>query len=90
MGTTTFQQLELICGTFAPQRTDDLKSGVAEWIGRRLNWRPSWIIEGGPYDGEWAMVPWIGHYGHEAGAMPPFAWVPQRDLSDIVTDIDDT
>jgi hypothetical protein len=70
------QQYDEVEATFAPQRTDDLKPGCETWIGRRARWAAEWIIEDGPYQGQWAMVQ------HETGA--PMAWSPLCDLADVV------
>lgn len=75
------KQFDRFLATFQPQRTDDLKPGVAELIGLRCEWEVAWLIEeedGGPYIGEWACAA----YGLEAS--PPFAWAPSCDLVDIV------
>lgn len=70
---------QIIEATFTPVRTDDLKPGMAEWIGRRCRWEALWSIEeddNANYAGQWAWNP----------TMPdrdefPYIWVPTEDLS---------
>lgn len=70
--------LEQVQATFAPARIDDLRSGLAESIGCRTTWQAAWMIEDGPYTGQWAMMP-----------LPPgdlvVGWVPECDLAEIVS-----
>jgi len=41
--------------TFAPRRTDDLKPGVADYVGTKSDFEVLWKIDEGPYAGEFAM-----------------------------------
>mgnify|MGYP003348215395 CR=1 FL=1 len=68
------KQHDVVIATFSPTRTDDLKPGVMQMIGSRLEWSAGWCIEDGPYKGQQAMIPC---------ADPWFAWVPECDLTDI-------
>jgi hypothetical protein len=73
-------KFDIICGTFRPKRTDDLKPGLEEWIGRRTQWQLGWIIEeedGGDYIGQYAAL------ARPASGFP-YGWVPLCDLTDIV------
>ena len=47
---------DVIEAVYAPLRTDDLSPGSSEYNGRIAEWQAVWIIEGGPYDGQWAMA----------------------------------
>jgi hypothetical protein len=69
------QQYDLVRARFEPKRTDDLRPGVAEFIGQTTEWEAYWIIEDGPYAGQWAMVP-----RGKAWASRGWAWVPSGDL----------
>lgn len=74
------EQFDRFEATFQPQRTDDLRPGVADLIGRRYEWEVAWFIEeedGGHYVGQWACAAY-----NEMGL--PFAWVPSGDLADLV------
>lgn len=72
---------------FLPLRLDDLQPGVADWIGRVIHWQVCWIIEREPYEGLFACGPFPKREAQgrwTAGDLPPFAWVPECDLADIV------
>ena len=65
---------ERVLAIFRPKRTDDLQHGSEEHIGKTYIFQAVWILEEGPYKGEWAMMPidYIpGQY---------FGWVPECDL----------
>lgn len=72
---------EQIRGEYRPQRTDDLREGVAESIGRVSTWMAAWTIEEGPYEGQFAMMPDV-HDGF------PFAWAPLCDVKPIPEETD--
>lgn len=61
---------------FRPRRTDDLKPGLADQIGRHHVWTAGWLIDDEPYEGQWAMTT-------DPGSDFPYAWVPQEDLEDL-------
>jgi len=71
------EQFETVIATFQPKVLHTLKPGCAPWIGKQGQWLASWIIEDGPYAGQWAMGidirddTWRGF---------PAAWVPEEDL----------
>lgn len=71
--------LAVVRATFAPDRTDDLVPGAAEWIGRTQEWQNTGPIEQGPYEGEDSWAPYWTP-GNQPDECPPFAWVPARDL----------
>lgn len=65
--------------TFNPKRTDDLKPGVAEQIGRRFRWEASWVIEDEyAYAGDWhcTLLP-------DQLPVSVFLWSPLCDLDDV-------
>jgi hypothetical protein len=66
---------QTVTATFRPKHTDHLRPGVAEWIGKTLEWRSLWVIEDGQHEGEWAMAPMV------RSPCPPFAWAPLSDLA---------
>jgi hypothetical protein len=75
MGASAFRPFQRVEATFHPRRTDDLRPGADAWIGWRGHWQALWVIEVGPYAGEWAMA-----MDEEGVELPPFAWVPSGDL----------
>ena len=69
---------DTVTGTYDPLRIDDLKDDVLGWIGSRIKWYASWVVEGGHYRGQIAMTP------HELnGDLPPIGWIPLCDLKQI-------
>lgn len=73
------EQYSTFVAVFAPKRTDDLRYGSERWIGRMHEWRRLWIIEDGPYAGQWACE------AADRSLLTPFAWVPECDLTPCVT-----
>lgn len=63
--------------TFKPKRTDDLKPGVAEWIGKRGTWTWAGVQDEDEQYAGLVTFMWTGV------GCAPFAWVPECDLSDI-------
>lgn len=74
------EHLAPFAATFDPARADDLAPGVVEWIGWRGEWQASWLIQEGPYEGDWHCMTLPGQEG-----PPPdvFVWAPSSDLTDI-------
>lgn len=70
--------LEKVEAAFAPARRDDLAPEAQEHIGRRLLWQAVWVIEDGPYEGQWAMAPLTPDF-------LGFAWVPECDLAGVAS-----
>jgi hypothetical protein len=65
--------LMIVDATFRPRRTDDLRAEAEPLIGWRGRWQAGWIIDEGPYAGEWHMA--------VVDPVPlPFAWAPSGDL----------
>lgn len=71
--TSDFETLERIVATFAPQRTDDLRPDFSLPVGYRGEWEALWVIERGPYEGQWCFWPTDRRSG----------WVPLCDLADV-------
>jgi hypothetical protein len=70
------ERYDIVEATFEPTNTDDLKPGVAEFIGYRGQWTVAWMIDeedGGAYVGQYAMTP------HDF--KMPYVWVPECDLA---------
>ena len=66
---------ERVRAIFRPKCTDDLQ--YSPEIGKTYIFQAGWIIDEGPYKGEWAMMPidYIpGQY---------FGWVPECDLETV-------
>lgn len=75
------QQFDKVEARFTPKRIDDLRAGAHQFIGEIAEFRALWVIEDGPYEGQWAMeVPrnWDARSGGE------FVWSPECDLSPVV------
>ena len=72
------EQFEQNIAAFLPQRTDDLREEMKPHIGSTYTWRASWIIEDGPYAGQWAMVAVPDE--HVGVTALPVYWVPESDL----------
>lgn len=64
----------LVKAIFSPRRVDDLKAGATDLIGLSGLFEALWVIEEGPYAGEWAM--------RMPRNWPPVEaiWVPEGDL----------
>jgi len=60
--------------TLRPRITHDLRPSALAFVGRRTVWYPGWVIEGGLYDGQWAMIPTDPSAG--------FGWSPLCDLAE--------
>lgn len=68
-------QFDIIEGTYKPQRTDDLKPGAVQHIGRAGKWEAVWWIDEGPYAGQWALQP------YQWEEMPTgLYWAPECDV----------
>jgi len=79
------QQFDYFPAEFQPRRRDDLTPQAAEWIGWAGIWQAAFLIEDGPYAGEFACVVKLKRDGTYPGGRPyppadAFAWVPQFDL----------
>lgn len=74
------QQFDKAIATFTPVRTDDLQPDALLWAGVTTEWSAGWIIDEGPYSGQFAMIPWKILPG-----LPPMGWVPDCDLTFAAT-----
>lgn len=72
------QQWDKIQATFRPVRTDTLASSAKAWIGWTGEWTVQWIIEDGPYTGQWSLNNWYPTVGIDTRL--PMGWVPESDL----------
>lgn len=65
--------LEQFRGVFLPRNVDNLTPSAQALIGKELTWLPAWIIEEGPYQGQWAL--------QMVDPVPaPFGWAPEEDV----------
>ena len=71
------EQFETVTATFQPKVLNTLRPGCELWIGKSGKWTASWIIEDGPYAGQWAMGV---HVLDETWRYFPAAWTPEEDL----------
>lgn len=78
-----YEQFDKITATFQPQRTDDLKHGIAEWIGYRGIMQAMWIIEEGPYAGQWVFGPALEEMKKPDYVCVPWGWIAESDLVDV-------
>lgn len=67
------RQYKKVKAIFNPKRKDDLQEHSKNCTGNVCEFIASWIIEDGPYKGQWAMVPTTGYLG----------WCPLCDLEII-------
>ena len=71
------EQFDKIKAVFMPLKRDTLKEELFKYIGMSGKFEAVWIVELGPYEGQWAMTPdrndpdWSGF---EA------VWIPLEDL----------
>lgn len=49
------QQYQEVHAVFKPMRTDDLHQKMVPFIGKSSTFMAAWVIEDGPYKGQWAM-----------------------------------
>jgi hypothetical protein len=61
---------------FAPRNENDLVSGASDFVGHVGLWERAWLVEDGPFDGEWACA-------LLEPRPAPFAWAPESDLRRI-------
>ena len=75
-------QYDVVTATFRPKDLDTLRPSLEKWIGWRGEFQAVWMIEEGPYEGDFAMMPVSGppYYGGPLG----FYWVPESDLQGTV------
>lgn len=59
--------------TFAPIHVNDLRSGAAALIGRSGYFEALWVIDDGPYSGQWA-------FRFPPGWITQAVWAPEEDL----------
>jgi len=83
METDEYERFDVVTATYLPQKMTDLKPWAALWVGTRTKWKASWFVEEGIYEGQWAFRPIIADDDRQRG-LPPFGWVPQCDLVDVV------
>ena len=76
-------QFDKVTAVYRPLRIDDLRPGVAEWIGHSFEWEAMWVIEDGPYEGQWAMGMDRLGLRDRGEEVPPFYWCPLCDLEVI-------
>jgi hypothetical protein len=82
--TPRLRRFDKFTAVFSPARRDDLQDGAAALIGKRLSYQAAWIIEDGPYAGQWACSVLNGLVAGDRSWS--FAWAPLSDLSDIELD----
>lgn len=70
------EEHDKINAVFRPKRTDDLQPGCEEFVGRSGEFQAVWVIEDGPYEGQFAM--WVPKDWNFEGF--PAVWVPECDL----------
>lgn len=82
---TQFATLDIVDATFKPIKTDDLRIGVSDWIGRRIMWQCVGMADPeSEYVGQAAfnLAPSIiiGAYQRGEFVYFPATWVPECDL----------
>lgn len=76
----SMEQHTYVRATFTPKRLDDLKPEAKHFIGKAGVFQAGWIIEEGPYKGQWAMLPDL-----ETSRRFHVGWVPEDDLTVLET-----
>jgi hypothetical protein len=76
VGYPEVRQFDKFEATFSPRNRESLRPSAVPEIGERFVFQALWVIDGGEFDGEWAM-------GAISEPLPAFAWVPLSDLIDI-------
>ena len=77
---TKYHTFDVVRATFRPKRTDDLKPGVAEWIGWTGLWQANGLCPEGPYDGQMGFSIGSGTMADLELPLPPWSWMPECDL----------
>lgn len=82
---TQFMTLDVIDATFRPRKTDDLRPGVAEWIGKRTLWQCIGMANPESEYAEQAafnLAPSITIEAYQRGEFIyfPATWIPECDL----------
>lgn len=70
-------QFDQVDAVFRPKDLTTLKPDAAVLVGKRFVFRALWLIDEGPYSGQWALMPdskWTS------------GWVPEEDLADPLLD----
>jgi len=83
-----FQTFDMVRAVFKPLRTDDLRPGMAEWIGREDTWECNGMADrDSEYAGQAAfqVATHVQIERHRAGVsfeqiLPPCTWIPESDL----------
>jgi hypothetical protein len=70
------QQFDQVVATFTPTRVDDLSTYALPWVGVTTKWSAGWLIDEGPYSGQFAMIPM-----NTPDGLAPMGWVPGSDLT---------
>jgi hypothetical protein len=70
------ERFDIIRGEFRPRRKDNLRPWAEGLVGRVFEWEAAWVIESGPYAGEWALLP-----RDKTGF--PYGWVPASDVIEV-------
>lgn len=69
------REFRMRVGTFKPKRTDDLKPGVVEFIGKSTTWITGWIIEAEDSEQYAGQMTWLPR-----GEGWTFGWAPECDI----------
>ena len=72
-----YSQYTKIKGIFKPQKKETLRGEATPFIGKPLKFMAMWIIEDGPYEGQWAFQPRTMD-----DKRVPMGWVPQEDIEE--------
>jgi hypothetical protein len=73
------EQFDRFVAEYQPQRRDDLKPEASRWIGWSGFWEATWVIEEGPYVGQFACA--VDPVQEGAPPASALVWVPECDLS---------
>lgn len=76
--TDRYEQFETFTATLRP--ADAVRGEAERFIGRTFAWQKSWVIERGPYVGQWACLA-VDENGMGAANGMSW-WVPECDLQE--------
>ena len=72
---TTIERWDVVEAQFSPRDEATLKPGLAAKVGKRTEFTAMFVIEDGPYEGQYEM---------HSSILAPYLWCPEEDLADVV------
>ena len=72
-----YSQYVKIKGIFKPKNKETLLDDAIPFVGKPLKFVAMWILDDGPYEGQWAFQPRTMD-----DKRVPMGWVPQEDIEE--------